>query len=85
MAKVLSPDKELLAIEHERAQLRAASEALEKRERLAREKLLRQSNEALIAAFAKGKFGAVSKAQAAELARLVSTSGIDVCLERLRT
>ena len=85
MAKLLSPDKELQAIEQERAQLRAASEALEKRERLAREKLLRQSNEALIAAFAKGKFGTVSKAQAAQLARFVSTSGIDVCLERLRT
>lgn len=84
MAKGLSPDQELLAIEQERAKLRAAGEALEKREREARERLLRQSNEALMAAFSKGKFGSVSKSQAAELARLVSTNGIDVCLVRLR-
>ena len=84
MAKGLSPDQELQLIEQERAKLRAAGEALEKRERLARDKLARQANESLMAAFSKGKFGSVSKPQAVELARIVSKNGIDVCLERLR-
>lgn len=70
MAEGLSPDQELQAIAQERVKLRAGGEALEKRERLARETLARQTNESLMAAFSKGKFGSVSKPQAVELARV---------------
>lgn len=83
MAKPLPPDRELEQIRRERERLAAQSAELEVREQQARVALQKRSNELLVDAFAKGRFGIVAKAQATELSKRVSTIGIDAVLERL--
>ena len=83
MPKGNSADRELQAIKLERDRLEQAQAALHAREKRAHEAIAKRSNDALVAAFSKGGYGTVSKADATRLAKAVAALGIDAALGKL--
>jgi 1-deoxy-D-xylulose 5-phosphate reductoisomerase len=83
MARAKDHQRELEEIAKQRQALQQAQAALEVRDKAAREAIARQSNDVLMAAFSKGRYGIVSKADAARLAKAIAALGIDASLAKL--